>query len=208
MFFFVFAVELTPIEVLNEFMYCLSDFESCIQCCMMLIIRCALAEAAAMSSKTHEIMVFRPTWDEFKDFAKYIEYIESQGAHKAGLAKVMVVLLQYFWQFITLATSVIYPYIFIATDLYVCYDLCACLRYVYVNICVNVWCVWIHNVCVYNYLLKYLIQKCGSFSLESNFWTLTQRRGAITQNVSKYKLRNCNAWIVFWTYLKCGIPWV
>lgn len=34
------------------------------------------------------IMVFRPTWDEFKDFNKYIQYIETQGAHKAGLAKV------------------------------------------------------------------------------------------------------------------------
>lgn len=35
-----------------------------------------------------EIMVFRPTWDEFKDFSKYVEYMETQGAHKAGLAKV------------------------------------------------------------------------------------------------------------------------
>lgn len=35
-----------------------------------------------------KIMTFRPTWDEFKDFKKYMEYIESQGAHKAGLAKV------------------------------------------------------------------------------------------------------------------------
>ncbi|KAF5286956.1 hypothetical protein FQR65_LT12415 [Abscondita terminalis] len=34
-------------------------------------------------------MVFRPTWDEFKDFAKYIEYMESMGAHKAGVAKVI-----------------------------------------------------------------------------------------------------------------------
>lgn len=33
-------------------------------------------------------MVFRPTWDEFKDFKKFVEYMESQGAHKAGLAKV------------------------------------------------------------------------------------------------------------------------
>lgn len=33
-------------------------------------------------------MVFRPTWDEFKDFSKYVDYMESQGAHKAGLAKV------------------------------------------------------------------------------------------------------------------------
>lgn len=37
---------------------------------------------------TPKIQVFRPTWEEFKDFAKYIQYIESQGAHKAGLAKV------------------------------------------------------------------------------------------------------------------------
>lgn len=35
-----------------------------------------------------KIMVFRPTWDEFKDFKKFVEYMESQGAHKAGLAKV------------------------------------------------------------------------------------------------------------------------
>lgn len=34
------------------------------------------------------IMVFRPTWDEFKDFPAYIEYIESKMAHKAGLVKV------------------------------------------------------------------------------------------------------------------------
>ncbi|XP_063596662.1 uncharacterized protein LOC134773393 [Penaeus indicus] len=36
-----------------------------------------------------KIMVFRPTWEEFKDFTKYIEYIESQGANKAGLAKII-----------------------------------------------------------------------------------------------------------------------
>lgn len=35
------------------------------------------------------IQVFRPTWEEFKDFSKFIEYIESQGAHKAGLAKIV-----------------------------------------------------------------------------------------------------------------------
>ena len=35
-----------------------------------------------------EIMVFRPTWEEFKDFNKYIEYIESRKAHTIGLAKV------------------------------------------------------------------------------------------------------------------------
>jgi jmjN domain len=35
-----------------------------------------------------KIMTFRPTWEEFKDFKKYVEYIESKGAHKAGVAKV------------------------------------------------------------------------------------------------------------------------
>ncbi|KAM8939760.1 lysine-specific demethylase 4B [Pelodytes ibericus] len=36
-----------------------------------------------------KIMTFRPTWEEFQDFGKYIAYIESQGAHRAGLAKVI-----------------------------------------------------------------------------------------------------------------------
>lgn len=35
-----------------------------------------------------KIMVFRPTMEEFQDFNKYIDHMESQGAHKAGLAKV------------------------------------------------------------------------------------------------------------------------
>ncbi len=35
-----------------------------------------------------KIMTFRPTMEEFKDFGKYIAYIETQGAHRAGLAKV------------------------------------------------------------------------------------------------------------------------
>uniref|UniRef100_A0A182QYU3 [histone H3]-trimethyl-L-lysine(9) demethylase n=1 Tax=Anopheles farauti TaxID=69004 RepID=A0A182QYU3_9DIPT len=43
-----------------------------------------------MSEDTRvKIQVFRPTWEEFKNFPKYIEYIESQGAHKAGLAKIV-----------------------------------------------------------------------------------------------------------------------
>jgi len=37
---------------------------------------------------TYRIMVFRPTWEEFKNFSSYIELMESQGAHKAGLVKV------------------------------------------------------------------------------------------------------------------------
>ncbi|KFW94987.1 Lysine-specific demethylase 4B, partial [Phalacrocorax carbo] len=36
-----------------------------------------------------KIMTFRPTLEEFRDFGKYIAYIESQGAHRAGLAKVI-----------------------------------------------------------------------------------------------------------------------
>lgn len=44
---------------------------------------------AVKSSGTPEIMVFRPTYEEFKDFSKFVEYMESQGAHKAGLAKVI-----------------------------------------------------------------------------------------------------------------------
>lgn len=38
--------------------------------------------------KMPKLMIFRPTWDEFKDFGKFVDYMESQGAHKAGLAKV------------------------------------------------------------------------------------------------------------------------
>ncbi|XP_029813125.1 lysine-specific demethylase 4D [Suricata suricatta] len=35
------------------------------------------------------IMIFHPTKEEFNDFDKYIAYMESQGAHRAGLAKVI-----------------------------------------------------------------------------------------------------------------------
>ncbi|KAG7202354.1 hypothetical protein KM043_018681 [Ampulex compressa] len=41
------------------------------------------------SRGTPRILVFRPTYEEFKDFTKYVEYMESKGAHKAGLAKVI-----------------------------------------------------------------------------------------------------------------------
>lgn len=57
--------------------------------------RCGGISAAAMGSEDHgaqnpscKIMTFRPTMEEFKDFNKYVAYIESQGAHRAGLAKV------------------------------------------------------------------------------------------------------------------------
>ncbi|CAH2292889.1 lysine-specific demethylase 4B isoform X1 [Pelobates cultripes] len=46
------------------------------------------SEAASQNSSC-KIMTFRPTWEEFQDFGKYMAYIESQGAHRAGLAKVI-----------------------------------------------------------------------------------------------------------------------
>ncbi|KAM8961770.1 lysine-specific demethylase 4C isoform 1-T1 [Pelodytes ibericus] len=36
-----------------------------------------------------KIMTFRPTLEEFKDFNKYLVYMESKGAHRSGLAKVI-----------------------------------------------------------------------------------------------------------------------
>ncbi|XP_078461680.1 lysine-specific demethylase 4C-like isoform X1 [Lampetra fluviatilis] len=36
-----------------------------------------------------KIMTFRPTLEEFRNFPRYVAYIESQGAHRAGLAKVI-----------------------------------------------------------------------------------------------------------------------
>src|SRR5690348_5278334 len=36
-----------------------------------------------------EVTVFYPTYDEFKNFSSYISKIESQNAHKIGLAKII-----------------------------------------------------------------------------------------------------------------------
>lgn len=35
-----------------------------------------------------KIMTFRPSMDEFREFNKYLAHMESQGAHRAGVAKV------------------------------------------------------------------------------------------------------------------------
>jgi jumonji domain-containing protein 2 len=35
-----------------------------------------------------KIMVFRPTLEEFQDFASYVGYMEKKGAHEFGVAKV------------------------------------------------------------------------------------------------------------------------
>ncbi|XP_017281250.1 lysine-specific demethylase 4C isoform X2 [Kryptolebias marmoratus] len=47
------------------------------------------AEVYTPANPTCKIMTFRPTMDEFKDFNQYLVYMESQGAHRAGLAKVI-----------------------------------------------------------------------------------------------------------------------
>ncbi|KAL4640301.1 lysine-specific demethylase 4C-like isoform X9 [Arapaima gigas] len=49
----------------------------------------AEVEVEAPANPTCKIMTFRPTAEEFKDFNQYLVYMESQGAHRAGLAKVI-----------------------------------------------------------------------------------------------------------------------
>ena len=48
----------------------------------------AVQHASGGRSAMPQIMVFRPTMEEFKNFSRYIEHIETLGAHRAGLAKV------------------------------------------------------------------------------------------------------------------------
>ncbi|KAG7282795.1 hypothetical protein CRUP_012184 [Coryphaenoides rupestris] len=45
------------------------------------------APTANSQNPSCKIMTFRPTMEEFKDFKKYVVYMETQGAHRAGLAK-------------------------------------------------------------------------------------------------------------------------
>jgi len=45
-----------------------------------------------MCSNSPKIMVFRPSLSEFKHFTRYIELMELEGAHKAGVAKVKIYL--------------------------------------------------------------------------------------------------------------------
>lgn len=49
------------------------------------------AEVFGPANPTCKIMTFRPTMEEFKDFNQYLVYMESQGAHRAGLAKVLII---------------------------------------------------------------------------------------------------------------------
>lgn len=56
--------------------------------CRFKILKMEETEGDNLGSGKPRIMVFRPTYDEFKDFAQYIKYMESKGAHKGGIAKV------------------------------------------------------------------------------------------------------------------------
>ncbi|XP_034558557.1 lysine-specific demethylase 4A isoform X3 [Notolabrus celidotus] len=47
------------------------------------------SDAVSQNHGSKGIMTFYPTAEEFKNFTRYIAYIESQGAHKAGLAKIV-----------------------------------------------------------------------------------------------------------------------
>ncbi|XP_076000834.1 lysine-specific demethylase 4A-like isoform X2 [Genypterus blacodes] len=47
------------------------------------------SELGSQNAGTKRIMTFYPTVEEFKNFSRYMAYIESQGAHKAGLAKIV-----------------------------------------------------------------------------------------------------------------------
>uniref|UniRef100_A0A672QVU7 [histone H3]-trimethyl-L-lysine(9) demethylase n=1 Tax=Sinocyclocheilus grahami TaxID=75366 RepID=A0A672QVU7_SINGR len=48
-----------------------------------------MAKMASDMPVSRGIMTFYPTIEEFKNFNRYIAYMESQGAHKAGLAKIV-----------------------------------------------------------------------------------------------------------------------
>ena len=47
-------------------------------------------EASSGGHIVPKIMTFRPTMEEFKDFSRYIEYIEDNGGHRAGICKVHI----------------------------------------------------------------------------------------------------------------------
>ncbi|XP_053780827.1 lysine-specific demethylase 4D [Desmodus rotundus] len=47
------------------------------------------SKANFTQNPNYNIMIFYPTKEEFNDFDKYITSIESQGAHRAGLAKII-----------------------------------------------------------------------------------------------------------------------
>ena len=44
---------------------------------------------ASAPTQFTEVLTFKPTIEEFSNFSKYVAYMESVGAHKAGIAKVI-----------------------------------------------------------------------------------------------------------------------
>ncbi|XP_028006424.2 lysine-specific demethylase 4C isoform X1 [Eptesicus fuscus] len=48
-----------------------------------------VAESESRLNPSCKIMTFRPSMEEFREFNKYLAYMESKGAHRAGLAKVI-----------------------------------------------------------------------------------------------------------------------
>ncbi|XP_036289932.1 lysine-specific demethylase 4C isoform X9 [Pipistrellus kuhlii] len=48
-----------------------------------------VAEPESRLNPSCKIMTFRPSMEEFREFNKYLAYMESKGAHRAGLAKVI-----------------------------------------------------------------------------------------------------------------------
>lgn len=49
-----------------------------------------VAEVESPLNPSCKIMTFRPTMEEFREFNRYLAYMESKGAHRAGLAKVII----------------------------------------------------------------------------------------------------------------------
>ncbi|XP_041804817.1 lysine-specific demethylase 4A-like isoform X4 [Chelmon rostratus] len=47
------------------------------------------SDVVSQNHASKRIMTFYPAAEEFKNFSRYIAYMESQGAHKAGLAKIV-----------------------------------------------------------------------------------------------------------------------
>ncbi|XP_007499622.1 lysine-specific demethylase 4C isoform X2 [Monodelphis domestica] len=53
------------------------------------LVNMEAAEVDSPPNLSCKIMTFRPSMDEFREFNKYLAYMESKGAHRAGLAKVI-----------------------------------------------------------------------------------------------------------------------
>ena len=64
------------------------DLETCLILICRAIVFSMASDSGPQAPGSKGIMTFHPTTEEFQNFSRYIAYMESQGAHKAGLAKV------------------------------------------------------------------------------------------------------------------------